>query len=76
MSEKSIKKRAKPARLFSENPYELETIFESLSIASSNNKELIYVDRLISEIRSNPQGDITNINFKILQELKLINIPM
>ena len=76
MPEKSIKKRAKAARVFCENPYELETIFQSLSIASNGDKELLYFDRLIAEIRSNPSGDLTNINFKILTELELIKSPI
>jgi hypothetical protein len=75
MQEKSIKKRVKATRVFRENPYDLETIFETLSIASSNDKELIYVDRLITELRLNPDGDLTSINYRILNDLNLIKLP-
>lgn len=76
MSEKSIKRKVTPTRVLCENPYDLETIFESLSIASKNDKELIYVDKLIANIRLDPLGDITAINFKILKELGLIDIKI
>lgn len=76
MQDKSIKKKVKATRVFYENPYELETVFESLSISSTHDKELIYVDRLITELRLNPEGDLTNINYKILAELNLIKLPM
>lgn len=76
MQEKSIKQKAIPARIFKENPYDLETIFESLSIASTNEKELIYVDRLIHSLRNNPMGDLTEMNYKILLELNLIKLPI
>ncbi len=75
MQEKSIKKRVKATRVFRENPYDLETIFESMSIASNNDKELIYVDRLITELRLNPDGDLTSINYRILNDLNLIKLP-
>lgn len=76
MQEKSIKKKVKATRVFSENPYDLETIFETLSIASRNDKELIYIDRLIAELRLNPEGDLTNINYRILLDLGLIKLPI
>lgn len=75
MSEKSIKRKVTATRVLCENPYDLENIFESLSIASRNDKELLYVDRLIATIRLDPLGDITAINYKILKDLDLINIP-
>jgi hypothetical protein len=75
MSNESIDKKPKKHKVFRENPYELETMFESLSIASYNDKELIFMDRLISELRLNPTSDLTDISYKILQELNLIKIP-
>lgn len=76
MQEKSIKKKVKATRVFRENPYDLETIFETLSIASRHDKELIYIDRLIAELRLNPEGDLTNINYRILLDLGLIKLPI
>lgn len=76
MTEKSIKKKkVTPTRILCENPYDLEIFFESLSIASKNEKELIYMDRLITSIRLDPFGDLTSINYKILHDLGLIKLP-
>lgn len=74
MEEKSIKKVA-PTRVLYENPYDIETFFETFSIASKNEKELIYIDRLITALRLNPYGDLTAINFTILTDLGLIKTP-
>jgi hypothetical protein len=76
MSKESINKKVKKTRVFYENPYELETMFESLSVASYNDKELIFMDRFISELRSNPSADLTAISYRILRDLNLIKIPL
>jgi hypothetical protein len=68
------KQRVTPTRILLENPYDLETFFESLNIASKNEKELLYMDRFIAALRSNPNGDITTINFSILKELEIIKL--
>ena len=68
MSKKTQVKR----QIFLESPYDIETIFEALSIASANDKEFIYLDRLIASLRLDPEGDLTKINYRILQDLKLI----
>jgi hypothetical protein len=68
-------KNNKKQRVFLESPYDIEIIFESLSIASRKEKELLYIDRLISTLRLNPYGDLTNINYNILNDLDLIQIP-
>lgn len=57
---------------FLENPYDLETCFESLNIASKGNKELIYLDQLLARIRLDPTVDITELNYTILSELDLL----
>jgi hypothetical protein len=76
MEEKSIKKKkVVSTRILCENPYDIETFFESFSIASKNEKELIYIDRLITALRLNPFGDLTEINYKILMDLGLIKLP-
>jgi hypothetical protein len=62
------------SRILCENPYDLETVFESLSIASRHDKELLYVDRLIAILRLDSQCDLTEVNFKILKDLELIKI--
>lgn len=68
------KQKAKPHRVFLENPYDLETMFESLAIASKHDKELIFVDRLISLLRLNPEADLTTLSFKILKDMNIVKL--
>jgi hypothetical protein len=58
--------------LFRENPYDIETIFESLSSSTDQDKELLFVDRLVSSLRHDPKADITLLCFDILRELDVI----
>lgn len=57
---------------FLENPYDLETLFESLSLASKKDKELIFMDRFIALIRINPTIELTTLNYIILTELDIM----
>ena len=59
-------------RVLLENPYDIETVFESLEIAAESEKEMLYMDRLIATIRLDPEGDLTNINYRILLDLGLM----
>ncbi len=61
-------------RVLLENPYDIETVFESLEIANESEKELLYMDRLIATIRHDPEGDLTNINYRILLDLGLMKL--
>lgn len=76
MSNQKEKKKNSSPRIFYENPYDLETLFESLTIASDKDKELIFIDRLISLLRLDPQADITNLSFKILRDLEIVKLEM
>jgi|TARA_R110000782_G_scaffold175443_2_gene266597 hypothetical protein len=60
--------------LFHENPYDLETVQESIKIATKQNKELIYMDRLIAALRVDPKVDLTSLNYCILTKLQLLNL--
>jgi len=62
------------SRVFCENPYDLETYFESLSIASTHDKELIFVDKFIALLRLDPQAEVSDISYKILRDLNLIKL--
>lgn len=73
MNEQIQRKKYKQ-KVYNENPYDLETFFESMSIASDNEKELLFVDRLISLLRSNPDQDLADLSFQTLRDLKLIDI--
>lgn len=59
-------------KVFLENPYDLETVFESLSIASDHDKELIYMDRLLATLRLDPYIELTTLNYNILQDLGML----
>jgi hypothetical protein len=71
---KTKKVKVTPTRILLENPYDLETFFESLNVASNHEKELLYIDRFIAALRSNPTGDITTINYAILKDLGIIKL--
>jgi hypothetical protein len=59
--------------LFRENPYDIETVFEALSSSTDKDKELLFVDRLISSLRHDPKAEITTLCYDILRELNIIN---
>lgn len=64
--------RVSKAKIFVENPYDIETFFESLSAATDHDKELLFVDMLITSLRLHPKSDVTEICFNILTELDII----
>jgi hypothetical protein len=45
-----------------------------MQIAGEQGKELLYMDRLIATIRLDPEADLTNLNYKILQDLQLLEL--
>jgi hypothetical protein len=57
-----------------ENPYDIETVFHSMKIASDNHKEMLFMDRLIGSIRANPNVDLTEISYNILKTMGIIKI--
>lgn len=59
-------------KIFNENPYDIESFFEALSIASDHNKELIFVDRFISLIRTNPKSEVTTICYDVLHNINIL----
>ena len=67
------KKNSNKPKVFCENPYDLETLFESLSISSNKNKELLFIDKFIGYLRFDSRADVTEISYKILKDLDLIN---
>lgn len=60
--------------IFYENPYDLETLTECLHLARKHNKEIIFLDRLLANIRLDPCGDLTNINYRILHDLNIMKL--
>jgi hypothetical protein len=74
MNNQKEKQKPSPSRIFYENPYDLETLFEALAVASEKDKELIFVDRLITFLRLDPQADITHLSFSILRDLEIVKL--
>ena len=64
----------KARRVFLENPYDIETILESITIASRSGKEIIFLDRLITGMRKTPDSDMTKLSYDILSDLQLIQL--
>lgn len=69
---KQENKEKRVHRIFYENPYDIETFFEGLQIASKHNKELQYIDRFITHMRLDPTQEITTITFNILRDFGII----
>lgn len=67
-------KQKKDNHVFFENPYDLESIFESLSVASRSGKEFLFLDKLIGKIRLDPTIDTTKESYLILVELGLLQL--
>ena len=54
--------------MFYENPYDVETFFEGMEIAGRYDKELLYVDRFIANLRLDPLQDASDVVFKVLSK--------
>lgn len=65
---------SKRINFFLENPYDVQCILDGLNIAKARNKELIYMDRILATLRLDPEGDIVNINYRILLDLELMKL--
>lgn len=76
MSEQKHNKKEERAKkpLFFENPYDIETFFESMTVASQKDMELQYIDRLVAYIRMDPTAELSTLCFNSLRDLKLINM--
>lgn len=74
MTTKREKQKSSSTKVLYENPYDIETLFESLIIAEKNDKEFLYMDKFIATLRLDPEGDITNINYNILRDLGLLKL--
>ena len=45
-----------------------------MKIAKTQNKELVFLDKLLATLRLDPEGDIINISYRILMDLKLLKL--
>jgi transcription initiation factor TFIIIB Brf1 subunit/transcription initiation factor TFIIB len=69
---KQENKEKRVHRIYYENPYDIETFFEGLQLASKHNKELQYVDRFITHLRLDPTQEVTTITFNILRDFGIV----
>lgn len=60
--------------IFLENPYDMQCVLEGLKIAEDGNKQLLYVDRLLATMRLDPDADIVNVSYRILNDLNLLKL--
>jgi hypothetical protein len=65
---------SKKRLLFLENPYDIETLLESLKIATAQDKEFLFMDRLIATLRIDSEADLTNLNYGLLHDLNLLSL--
>jgi hypothetical protein len=72
MKQEQQNKEKRVHRIFYENPYDIETFFEGLQLASKHNKELQYVDRFITHLRLDPTQEVTTITFNILRDFGIV----
>jgi len=57
-----------------ENPFDLFSLMESIEIAKSQNKEVLFMDRLIGTLRLDPEADLVNLNYRTLTSLGLLSL--
>jgi|SaaInlV_125m_DNA_1040241.scaffolds.fasta_scaffold139861_2 hypothetical protein len=75
MSEqKHNNKKTSAKQLFFDNPYDVETFFEGMTIAKNHGMELQYIDRLVAYIRLDPTGELTTLVYSCLRDLKIITM--
>lgn len=61
-------------QIFLENPYDVQCVMDCMKIAKAQNKELVYLDKLLATLRIDSEGDIINISYRILMDLKLLKL--
>lgn len=61
-------------QIFSENPYDVQCIMDCMKIAKTQNKDMIFLDKLLATLRLDPEGDIVNISYRILLDLQLLKL--
>jgi hypothetical protein len=59
---------------FLENPHDVQCVLDCIKIAKTQNKELLYMDRLLGTLRLDPEGDVINISYRILLDMGLMKL--
>lgn len=55
--------------IFCENPYDIEALVNALSTTSEHNADYILLDRIITELRNDPDADLIRVIFETMSEL-------
>lgn len=71
---KQEKKEKLHRNILLENPYDTETILESIIIAAKDGKDILFVDKLIANLRQDPKTDTVELSYNILRELELLKL--
>jgi hypothetical protein len=61
-------------QIFLENPYDVQCVMECMKIAKTQNKDLVYLDKLLATIRLDSECDIVNVSYRIMMDLKLLKL--
>lgn len=59
---------------FKEDPYDLETLLESIHMSSLENKELLFLDKFITNIKENPDDNTVEVSYRVLRELDILRL--
>jgi hypothetical protein len=61
-------------QIFMENPYDVQCVMDCMKIAKTQNKELVFMDKLLATVRVDSECDIVNVSYRILMDLKLLKL--
>jgi len=61
-------------QIFNENPYDVQCVMDCMRIAKSQNKELVFLDKLLATLRIDSEADVVNVSYRILMDLKLLKL--
>jgi hypothetical protein len=61
-------------QIFMENPYDVQCIMDCMRIAKTQNKDLVFLDKLVATLRLDSETDIVNASYRILLDLQLLKL--
>lgn len=61
-------------QIFNENPYDVQCVMDCMKIAKKQNKELVFLDKLLATLRIDSEADVVNVSYRILMDLKLLKL--
>lgn len=71
--ERATKPKKAKQPIFYENPYDIETFIEGCTIASKQNREFQFIDRVLTHMRIDPLQEVSTVVFNVLtKDLELM----